>query len=324
MLDGKAVVLTDHPWADVGLERELVEQAGFALVTGGTQAGSTKAIETLVSANDPVAIMTCWAPVSAKAIAAPTRLAIVARVGVGLDNIAVPEATSRGAWVTNVPDYCVAEVADHAIALLLAAVRGTTALDRDVKAQGWHVPSFVPRRLSELTVGVIGYGRIGRETARKLQAFGCRILAVNLVSVSADPGVTMTTLAAVQAEADAIVLHVPLSADTAGMVDTAFLAACRRRPIIINVSRGGLIDNDALLAALDANMIAGAALDVIDGEPHPPRALMNRADVIVTPHIAYLSDASLIELRRRACEEVVRVLTGEAPHHPCNAPAHAS
>lgn len=312
------VLITDHPWADLQLEQAIVTAAGFALIGGGQAAGSASDIERLVEAHDPVAILTCWAPVSAHAIALPAKLAMVGRIGVGLDNIAVAAATARGAWVTNVPDYCVAEVSDHAIALLLAAVRGTTLLDRDVKARGWHVPEFVPRRLSELTVGVIGYGRIGRETVRKLSCFGIRVLVVARAAASVADGATRVELGQLQREADAIILHAPLNPGTANMIDHAFLAGCQRRPILINVSRGGLVANDALLAALEAGAIGGAALDVVDGEPHPPRALLDRSDVIVTPHIAYLSDASLIELRRRACEEAVRVLNGEKPLHPCN------
>lgn len=316
------ILLTDHPWADVDLERSLVEGAGYSFVGGGTQAGSAAYVEGLVEAHDPVAILTCWAPVSARAIALPSRLKMVGRVGVGLDNIAVPDVTARGAWVTNVPDYCVAEVSDHALALLLSAVRGVALLDRDVKARGWHVPDFVPRRLSDLTVGLVGYGRIGRETARKLAAFGFKIIVSDPGVKSIEAGVTLTDIAGIQRDADAIILHAPLNALTAGMIDAAFLGGCKRAPILINVSRGGLVDNDALIAALDAKRISLAALDVVDGEPDPPRALLGRNDTIITPHIAYLSDASLIELRRRACEEAVRVLGGERPMNPCNEPAH--
>lgn len=322
----ESIVLTDHPWPDLDIERAIIADAGYDLVTGGVEARSSQTVEALVRDNDPVAILTCWAPVSATAIDLPTNLAIVARLGVGLDNIAVDAATARGAWVTNVPDYCVSEVSDHAVALTLAALRNVVALDREIKETGWHAPALRSTRLSTLTVGIVGYGRIGRETARKIGAFGCRVLAVGPRIPNGSPyddAVQTASIETVQAEADVIILHAPLTAATNNMVDDAFLSRCAARPLIVNVSRGGLIDNDALLRALTAGQLRGAALDVVAGEPTPPRALLNRRDVLVTPHVAYLSVQSLEELRRRACEEVVRVLRGEAPLQPCNEPMRA-
>jgi D-3-phosphoglycerate dehydrogenase len=314
------VLLTDHPWADVDLERGIIESAGYLLVTGGIQAGSSAEIESIVKEYDPVAILTCWAPVSERAIGIPSHLAIVARIGVGLDNIVVTAASRRGAWVTNVPDYCIAEVSDHALALLLAAVRGVAILDRAVKSRGWHVPALVPRRLSELVVGVIGYGRIGRETVRKLRVFGCRVLVSDPAARDVEEGAEHVELVTLQQHSDAIILHAPLNQQTLGMVGESFLAACKKHPILVNVSRGGLIENNALTAALDSGALRCAALDVVDGEPFPPFAVISRDDVIVTPHIGYLSDASLRELRHRACEDVVRVLQGKPPKNPCNTP----
>ena len=130
------VVLTDHPWADLDIEREIIAGAGYELVSGPVVAGSADEVTQLVSEADPLAILTCWAPVPESAIAAAPNLAIVARMGVGLDNIDVAAASARGAWVTNVPDYCVGEVADHAIALLLASERCVVGLDRAVRHQG--------------------------------------------------------------------------------------------------------------------------------------------------------------------------------------------
>ena len=132
--------------------------------------------------------MTCWAPVSAAAIQAPSGLRIVARLGVGLDNIAIDAASARGAWVTNVPDYCVEEVSDHALALLLAHFRGVAVLDRDTKALRWNPAGARLERVRDLTVGIVGFGRIGQATARKLAAFGCTVLAVDNAPIPARPG----------------------------------------------------------------------------------------------------------------------------------------
>ena len=320
----RQVILTDHAWPDTVIERGILEAAGFELVAGPAVAGTAAQVAELVAAHDPAAIMTCWAPVPAAAVRSPSDLRIVARLGVGLDNIAVDAASARGAWVTNVPDYCVEEVSDHALALLLAHFRGVAVLDRDTKAARWNPAHAQLERFRNLTIGIVGLGRIGQATARKLEAFGCTVLAVDSAPAAARPGIAKVSMAVLRERADAIVLHVPLTASTRGMVDDAFIAGCRRRPFLVNVSRGGLVDNAALLRGLANGALRGAALDVIDGEPSPPSELLPPPAGMAPPHVAFLSVASLIELRRRASEEVVRVLGGQAPLHPCNRPAGAA
>ncbi len=323
------VVLTDHPWPGVDVETKILEAAGFELIAGPEQTPTAAEVEALVGANDPLAIMTCWAQVSAKAIASPKDLRVVGRMGVGLDNIVVPAVTARGGWVVNVPDYCVEEVSDHVVAMLLDAWRGITKFDLEVKHGRWQPATARLKRVANMTVGILGYGRIGGATARKLaRGFGCRVLAMSrrlLCEQGAghelEPGVTVATVEALQRECDAIVLNAPLTEDTRYIVNDAFLAACVRKPLIVNVSRGAMIDNAALVRALKSGQISGALLDVVEGEPNPPREVVDRSDVIVTPHIAFSSDASLLELRQRISEDIVRVLRGEAPRHPCNEPA---
>ncbi|MNQ36881.1 D-3-phosphoglycerate dehydrogenase [compost metagenome] len=321
------VVLTDHPWPDLDVEQAIFNKAGIELITGPATATSAEEVQALIARTDPAAIITCWAPVSTAAIESPRNLRIVARLGVGLDNIAVDSATQRGAWVTNVPDYCVQEVSDHAVALLLAHFRRIVQYDRQVKKSStWAIEGASPERISELTVGIIGFGRIGRATASRLLAFGCRVLAhgPRLTQAQAPANVEVVDLQTLRQQSDAIVLHLPLQESTHHLVDDAFIDCCTRRPLLVNVSRGGLIDNDALLRGLDSGKLSGAALDVVEGEPQPPEVVIAHSRVIATPHIAFLSNASLIELRRRACEEVVRVLRGEQPLHPCNTPTDAS
>lgn len=322
------IFLTDYPWPDLDIERGLIEATGFELVAGPSVASNAAAIEALVAQHNPIAIMTCWSQVSAAAILKPTALKVVARLGVGLDNIDVSAATARGAWVTNVPDYCIEEVSDHAIAMLLNYTRGIGEFDRKSKQGEWNPSSAQLLRLKNLTIGVIGYGQIGRVTARKLTAgFGCKVL-VNSPSVlkqfgSGRPlgaGIFAASPAAIQLEADVIILHLPLSEASRRMINDSFIAGCARKPYLINVSRGGLVDNDALSRGLDAKKLAGAALDVVEGEPTPPMSLVGREDVVVTPHIAFTSDASLRELRERCTADVLRVLRDEPPLHPCNSP----
>lgn len=325
----KTVLLTDHPWTETDIERAILGEAGFSLAAGPIETPDATVVQSLVDEHDPVAIMTCWAPVSAAAIARPTQLKIVARLGVGLDNIDVPAVTQRGAWVTNVPDYCSEEVSDHAIAMLLSMWRGLGAFDRDVKSGHWRPASARLSRVATKTVGIVGYGTIGRVTARKLaQGFGCRVLVTSpsLLKQHA-PGYALATgirvadMATIQRDADALVIHAPLTAQTHHLANRTFFAGLHRKPLLINVSRGGIIDNDSLVHALDTGLLSGAGLDVIEGEPTPPTTVTRRSDVIVTPHVAFSSDASLAELRHRCATDVVRVLRGEPPLHPCNVPA---
>ena len=323
------VLLTDFPWPDTTIEHSICATAGHELIAGPSAVSSAANIEALVAEHQPHAIMCCWAPVTATAIEVPPDLRVVARLGVGLDNIAVDAATARGAWVTNVPDYGVEEVSDHVIALLLAHWRGIVHFDAEVKAGRWEPATARLTRTRDMTIGTIGYGRIGSLTARKLATgFRTRVL-VNSPSLLREqrvgdevaPGQFVATIEQIQTQADVITLHLPLTSDSKHMVDDAFLRSCRRKPLLINVSRGGLVDNDALVRALEAGLLSGAALDVVEGEPVPPAALTSRSDVIFTPHIAFSSAASLIELRTRCTEDVMRILRGERPVHPCNLPA---
>jgi D-3-phosphoglycerate dehydrogenase len=315
----RVALLVDHPWPDLDIEGEIFEAAGIDLVAGPETAGTQAEVEALVRRVNPQAILTCWAPVSEDAITSSSKLQVIARLGVGLDNIAVHTASRRGAWVTNVPDYCTSEVSDHAIALMLSHYRGVSRLDRQVKESGWSPNINGLARISDLTVGIVGLGRIGRETARKLKSFGCKIIGVSHGAIDV-VDVAPVSLLQMQKQADAIILHLPLTHESRHLVNRTFIDECHRRPLLINVSRGGLVDNEALLEALNDGRLRGAALDVVEGEPNPPRAILEHPSVIVTPHVAFGSDASLRELRRRACIEVVRILNGDAPINPCNKP----
>lgn len=322
------VLLTDHPWPDVDIERAIISAAGFDLIAGPVDTPDEAFIDAFVAEHDPAGIMTCWAQVSAAAVGLPSSLKIIARLGVGLDNIDVSAATQRGAWVTNVPDYCMEEVSDHAVAMVLSLWRGVSALDRDVKSGHWRPAAARLRRTSTKTIGIIGYGNTGRVTAQKFaQGFGCRVLVTSrsllrdhALRSELASNVFVADLSMIQRECDAIVLHAPLTAQTRHLACDTFFNGLARRPLLINVSRGALIVNDALLRALDAGLLAGAGLDVIEGEPSPPAAIISRDDVVATPHVAFSSDESVIELRERSATDVVRVLRGLDPVYPCNRP----
>ena len=314
------VLLTDYAWPDDSVERSVIEEAGHTLVAGPAEPASTEAIEEMVAEHRPAGILTCWAPVSATAVETSPDLRIVARLGVGLDNIAVDTATERGVWVTNVPDYCVEEVSDHAVGMVLAWTRNLAVFDREVRAGRWDPASARLRRLSTLTCGVVGFGRIGRATVRKLGAFGCRILAHDPHPPKNAPGVEMVGLEELLRRSDVAILHVPLTPGTHHIVGAEQLALMPPGGLLVNVSRGGLVDTDAVVKALDSGHLGGAAFDVLETEPHVPAALLDQPGALLTPHVAFSSDASVTELRRRAAEEVVRILAGEAPAHACNSP----
>lgn len=317
------VLLTDHAWPDDSIERDVIESAGFRLVSGPAEPGRAELIEALVAEHQPAAVMTCWAQVSAAAVRASSSLRVIARMGVGLDNIAVEAATERGVQVTNVPDYCVEEVSDHAVALILAWARGLLIADREVRSGRWNPARAKLRRLTALTCGVVGYGRIGRVTAGKLSALGARVLACDPRPPADAGGVPVVSLDELLASSDVVVLHAPLTDATRHLIGARELAMMPPGALLVNVSRGGLVDTAAVEASLRSGHLGGAGLDVLEHEPSVPAALLEHPTVTVTPHIAFSSDLSVAELRRSAAEEVVRVLRGEPARCPCNPPAEA-
>jgi D-3-phosphoglycerate dehydrogenase len=314
------IVLTDRAWPDVDIERTILERAGHRLVAPYESATEPQ-IDALVKQEQPAGLMTCWAPVSEEAIRAASPLRVVARLGVGLDNIAVDEATRRGVWVTNVPDYCIEEVSDHVVALTLSWFRGVTLLDREVRAGRWNPSAAKLARLSTLTAGIVGYGRIGRRTAQKFASLGMRVVALR-PRRGADNGgpAEIVDLDTLLVHANVVAVHIPLTPETQHLVDAKFLERMRPGSLLVNGSRGAVVDTPALLHALDHGPIGGAALDVVEGEPNPMPALFERPNLIVTPHVGFSSNVSIAELRSRASEDVVRVLSGQAPRNGCNTP----
>ena len=267
------ILLTDRAWPDDTVERAVLEAAGFALVSGPSGAASAPLIESLAADHQPDAILTCWAPVSAAAIAASPSLRVVARMGVGLDNIDVDSATASGVLVTNVPDYCVEEVSDHAVALVLAWTRGIAQADRQVRAGRWDPAGARLRRLSTLTCGVVGFGRIGRSTARKVLALGARVLASDPSPAADSGGVAFVALEELLARSDVVILHAPLNEATHHLLGARELSLMPPGSLLVNVSRGGLVDTAALADALACGHLSGAGLDVLEGEPGRTKGL---------------------------------------------------
>lgn len=310
------VLITDFAWPSLDIEEEVLEQVGATLVVA--ESGAEDELAKL--APDVDAILTCWKQVTPDVLAAARNCRVVSRYGVGTDNIAVAQATDLGMLVTRVPDYCTEEVADHAMALLLSCARGLARFDRQTRSGGWDNKGegTIPR-LSEQTLALIGFGNMSRAVAPRAQAFGLTVVAWDpFVAEGEHQGVLVShNLDGVLAIADYVSIHVPLVEDTHGLFNERRFRAMKQTAYIINTARGPLVDEDALLTALDNRWIAGAALDVLDVEP--PRAehpLVGRRDTIITPHAAFYSESSIRELQRKAAENVVAVLRGMPPPPP--------
>jgi D-3-phosphoglycerate dehydrogenase len=243
------------------------------------------------------------------------------RAGVGYDNVDLAAARAAGITICNVPDYGTDEVADHAMALLLTMARRVAQMDREVRGGGWKVPGSGIHRLAGRRLALIGVGRIGRRVAARAQAFGLDVVAYDPFLQSWDlAGVgRAASLEEAVTDADFISLHAPLTAENRHLIAAPAIALMRRAPVIINTSRGGLVDLDALTEALDNGHLSGAALDVTEPEPlavdHPLRA---HPLALVTPHASFYSAEAQDELQRRAAEEILRSLRGEPPRCPVN------
>jgi D-3-phosphoglycerate dehydrogenase / 2-oxoglutarate reductase len=307
------VLLTDHAWPDVEVEAALCDAAGFDLVEAPRDAPETVLAELAAGVDG---ILTCWAKVTGRVIAASPGLRVVSRMGVGLDNIDVAAAADRGIVVTRVPDYCAEEVSDHVLAMLHAWARCLLPADRDVRSGAWDPARYAPRRVRTLVAGVWGLGPLGARTAEKLAALGLQVLADDRHPERVPAGVHAVPAAELLARCDVLSLHLPLTPATTGLMDATRLAAMKPGSLLVNTSRGALVDISALQAALDRGTPGAAALDVYPGEPEVPDGLRRRADVILTPHIAFSSADSVLELRRRATEDLLRVLTGQPAQHP--------
>jgi len=247
---------------------------------------------------------------------------IIARFGIGVDTIDLEAATRAGIIVTNNPTYCIDEVAEHTMALLLACARKVPLYDRLVRASRWEVPPGKPMfRLSGRTLGLVGFGNIARQVAVRAATFGMRILYADPFVAEGqfkEPG-TKADLDQLLAESDFVSVHPPLTPDTRRMIDDAALAKMKKTAFLINCARGPVVDTDALVRALDAGKIAGCALDTTDPEPLPdPHPLRGRENVVITPHVAWYSEQALVGLQAGAPGEVRRVLTGEWPVNVVN------
>jgi D-3-phosphoglycerate dehydrogenase len=303
------VVFTDNVPESLDVERDVLDGIGAVVVDGES---ARAPIEEVVA--DADAVITSHQLVDGDFLDRMPNCRVVSRTGIGVDYVDLDAATERGVVVTNVPDYCIPEVTDHALALMLAVQRRIVAYDAEVRRGIWERASKPITRIDGQVLGLVAFGNTAREFGRKAQALGMEVLTY---APSMDPavvsgyGATRVGLDELLERSDVVSIHTPLTTETAGMLGRAELSAMKESAVLINTARGGVVDQAALVEALAAGEIAGAGLDVLEEEPPASDdPILAHPSVVLTPHVGYFSEESRRELRRRAAENVRTVLEG--------------
>ncbi|MDQ6885642.1 MAG: C-terminal binding protein [Candidatus Dormibacteraeota bacterium] len=310
------ILVTDTDMPSFEIEEEVLRPLGaeIHLASASDEATLTKEAATADG------IMVGYAPVTEKVIAAAAEggCRAMVRYGIGYDNVDIAAAERHGIPVANVPDYCLDEVADHTMALLLVSARKLIDATSSVRAGGWDIPKGQIPRIAGQNLSLVGLGRIGRRVATRALTFGLVVHAYDPVAPVDIPGVKAAgSLEELLADADYVSLHVPMSAATRHIINRKALQAMRRRPVLINTARGGLVDLDAVMEALHAGTLGGVALDVFESEPLPAdHPLRTHPAAVITPHMSYYSNDSEPGLIRRVAEEIARGLRGEPLLNP--------
>jgi D-3-phosphoglycerate dehydrogenase len=287
-------------------------------------AKSPSADDILAVARDADAVLVTYAKLPGELLRQLKRCKAIGRFGLGVDNIDLPAAKECGIAVNYVPDYCLREVSDHAMALLLALARKITLSNKLVQSGRWEVPPIVPlRRLEGRVLGLIGFGNIPRALAPKAKAFGLKVLVhdpyVDKAALTS-AGVEGVSFDELLAQSDFVSVHAPLMPATRGLINAAAFTKMKAGACLINTARGPLIDEGALVMALDSGHLGGAALDVVATEPLAKDSpLIGRDNVILTPHTAFYSVEALEELQTKCASDVARVLSGEKAVYPISA-----
>ena len=310
------IVITDCDHGGITPEEAVLRAAGveYRLHQAKTED------EVIAVARDADAIILQYARITGRVLDALPRCRAAVRYGVGVDTVDLEAATARGVVIANVPDYCVEEVSDHALALGLALWRGVVFYDRAIRGGTWDAPAKKPMfRLHGRTLGLIGAGRIGRCLARKAAGIGLTVLGHDPFLSSWPEGIRPVALEELLAQSDIISLHLPLTAETRHLIGEAALARVKPTALLVNTARGGLVDTAALCRALSEGRLGGAALDTIETEPLPAGSLLREfPNVILSPHAAWYSEQSQADLKRKTAEAAVAVLQGKRPDSPVN------
>jgi D-3-phosphoglycerate dehydrogenase / 2-oxoglutarate reductase len=313
------VLITDYAWPNLDIERRVLAMAGAEPLV--PKEGTQEELAALAPQAD--AILVNWNGCTGKVIAAADKCVIITRYGVGVDNIDVPAATERGIIVTNVPDYCMDEVSNEAMAMLLAGARRLFLYNTSIHNKTWAVKVGMPfPRVTGLTLGIIGFGRIGKTVAPKAQAFGLKVMVYDPYidqKVITDRGCIPASFETLLKESDFVTLHVPLTPETNGLINEQAVRMMKPSAWLINTSRGPVVDTKGLYKVMKEGHLAGAGLDVLPQEPpdwNDP--IFTLPNIIFTPHSAFYSEGSLAELLEKASLRVVEALTGKTPANLIN------
>jgi D-3-phosphoglycerate dehydrogenase len=312
------IAVADSVFPNLDPAREVLSRVGARVLLA--DAPTPEAI--LQAARNADALLVTYAKVTADMIGQMTHCRIIARFGIGVDNVDLPAATKADIVVTRVPDYCIDEVSDHTMALLLALARKIPLANSGAHAGRWDLSAVVPLyRLRGTTLGSVGFGRIPQLLVPKAKAFGLKVISYDpLVSRETmdRAGVDKVDFPELIRVSDYVSIHAPLVPETNRLFDSGVFRSMKPTAHLINTARGAIVDEAALAQALDDGQLAGAALDVLAQEPPSASPLFGRENVILTPHMSFYSVESLVDLQCKAAEEVVRVLTGQLPRYPVN------
>lgn len=309
----KRFVVTDQAFGNTDAEEAVARRAGATFVAHHARS-ETDTARAVAGAH---VVLNNFAPMTRNVMSGMADGGVVVRYGVGVDNVDLDAACDLGVRVCNVSDYGIEEVADHAAAMAVFLARKIPRFDAGIRAGEWKIGALVPglRSLSDSTVGVIGFGRIAQAFTLRMQAFGCTVIAHDPfvpTSVAREQGVEMAELEDVIAQAHILSLHVPLLPETRHLLNAERLAAMPEGSIVVNASRGGLIDETAVAAALRSGHISAAGLDVFETEPLPEASPLRHApNLFLSPHAAFFSDGSVRRLQQLAAEEGARALRGD-------------
>jgi D-3-phosphoglycerate dehydrogenase len=287
-------------------------------------AKSTSEADILDVAREADGVLVTYAKLPGELLRQLQRCKVIGRFGLGVDNIDIEAAAALNIVVTYVPDYCLQEVSDHAMALVLALARKVPFSNSLVQQGRWEMPAVVPiRRLEGQVLGLVGLGNIPRRVVPKARAFGFKVVAHDPyvpAAIARELGVELMSFERLLEISDFISVHAPLTAQTRGLFNADAFGRMKEGACVVNTARGPLLDEAALVAALDAGHLGGAALDVVAAEPLSKESpLLGRANVIVTPHTAFYSVEALEELQTKCATDVARVLSGEKPIYPVSA-----
>lgn len=313
------VAISDSPFENADKEQAILGKIGAKV----QQFHCTNESEVIDAARNAHVIMCDASPITRNVIHSLSKLVGVVEYGIGYDNIDVNAATENGVLVCNVPDFMTSEVADHAVALILALTRKLDRISRSTRDGKWNWREFRPvSSLEGKTVGIIGFGNIGRQVAERMRSFGTRVIAYDpYVSREAMKklGARSNNLDELLGASDVISIHVPLNKETRQLIGRKELAKLKDSVILVNTSRGSVIDQEALVESLRKGSIAAAGLDVLAKEPPSPSdPILGFENAIVTPHIGWYSEQSSARLQENAALEAERILTGNPPKHPVN------